>query len=60
MITYNVLISPSEIEGTPKVILEAMASGLIVVARNCCGNRELIKNNKNGFYLIILMSCAKY
>ena len=26
-----------------------MASGLIVVARNCCGNRELIKNNKNGF-----------
>ena len=49
MITYNVLISTSEIEGTPKVILEAMASGLIVVARNCCGNRELIKNNKNGF-----------
>ena len=49
MISYHVLISTSEIEGTPKVILEAMASGLIVVARNCAGNRELIKNNQNGF-----------
>ena len=49
MISYHILISTSEIEGTPKVILEAMATGLIIVASNCPGNRELINNNKNGF-----------
>ena len=49
MISYDILISTSEIEGTPKVILEAMACGLIVVASNCDGNRGLIKNKKNGF-----------
>ena len=49
MKNYDILISTSEIEGTPKVILEAMASGLIILARKCRGNSDLINNEKNGY-----------
>tara|TARA_B100000212_G_scaffold342211_1_gene328234 strand:- start:751 stop:1953 length:1203 start_codon:yes stop_codon:yes gene_type:complete len=49
MNNYNVLISTSEIEGSPKSLLEGMGSGLLIICRRCAGNNELIKNGINGF-----------
>ena len=49
MENYNIFISTSEIEGSPKALLEAMGSGLLIIARRCSGNSELIKNGVNGF-----------
>ena len=49
MENYNIFISTSEIEGSPKALLEAMGSGLLIIARRCSGNSELIKDGVNGF-----------
>jgi glycosyltransferase involved in cell wall biosynthesis len=49
---YNsayMLVHPSYFEGTPLCILEAMASGIPVVARSAGGISEIISNNKQGF-----------
>lgn len=40
---------PSESETFGNVVIEAMASGLPVIAADAGGPSELIKNNKNGF-----------
>ncbi|SMD32981.1 Glycosyltransferase involved in cell wall bisynthesis [Reichenbachiella faecimaris] len=42
---------PSESETFGNVIIEAMASGLPIVAANAGGPSELIKNNKTGFLI---------
>lgn len=45
----NVAISTSRQEGLPVNIMEAMYLGLPIVATDCRGNRDLVKNGKNGF-----------
>ena len=45
----DVAVSSSRREGLPVFIMEAMASGLPVVATNCRGNRDLIIDNQNGY-----------
>lgn len=45
----NVVVSTSKREGLPVNVLEAFASGLPVVALNCRGMKDLIKNKFNGF-----------
>ena len=44
----DILCLPSYSEGMPKVILEAMASGLAVIATDIPGCNDVIKNNYNG------------
>jgi glycosyltransferase involved in cell wall biosynthesis len=43
------LVNPSDYEGMPNVVLEAMACGLPVVASNVPGNNTLVIPGKTGF-----------
>lgn len=45
----DVFVMTSEYEGTPNVLLEAMASGLPVVAPNVGGVPEIVRHGRNGF-----------
>jgi glycosyltransferase involved in cell wall biosynthesis len=45
----NLFLFPSRHEGMPNAVLEAMASGLPVVASNIAGNEELVVHGKTGF-----------
>jgi glycosyltransferase involved in cell wall biosynthesis len=45
----QILLLTSDWEGTPNVVLEAMASGLPVVAMNAGGVSEIIRNGQTGF-----------
>jgi glycosyltransferase involved in cell wall biosynthesis len=47
--SHDVFLLPSISEGTPKVILEAMAYGLIVVATSVGGIPEIVEDGVNGF-----------
>lgn len=44
----DIFVLPSRDEGMANVILEAMASGLPVITTSLAGNRELVRNGKNG------------
>ena len=43
--------APNDREGTPTVIMEAMAAGLPIVATKVGGNQALIKDSVNGFLI---------
>lgn len=45
----NLVISSSKQEGLPLNLLEAIYKKKIVIATNCRGNNDLIKNEKNGY-----------
>jgi glycosyltransferase involved in cell wall biosynthesis len=45
----TLFINPSRHEGMPNAVLEAMASGLPIVASDIAGNEELVKDGKNGY-----------
>ncbi|MFZ1061411.1 MAG: glycosyltransferase family 4 protein [Candidatus Rokuibacteriota bacterium] len=44
----DVFVLPSFTEGHPKVLIEAMASGLPCVASDCPGNRALVRDGETG------------
>ena len=45
----SVFVLPSYREGTPKTVLEAMASGRAIITTNAPGCRETVVNGYNGF-----------
>lgn len=45
----DIVISTSRQEGLPVNILEAMGTGLPIIATDCRGNRDLIHHGKNGY-----------
>ena len=49
----DLCVATSKREGLPVNIIEAMMSGLPIIATNCRGHRDLIKNEKNGYILEI-------
>lgn len=51
MSTADIFVLPSLSEGFPLVIVEAMASGLPVIATNVGGLPEIVKENENGFLI---------
>ena len=44
----DLLVQPSLTEGMPNTVLEAMASGLPVIATDVPGSRDLVRNGENG------------
>jgi glycosyltransferase involved in cell wall biosynthesis len=49
--TFDIFVLPSLYEGLPNVVLEAMATGLPVVATAVDGTAELIVNDQTGFLI---------
>lgn len=47
----DIAISTSKQEGLPVNVMEAMYSGLPDIVTNCRGNRDLIKNEENGYVI---------
>lgn len=49
----DIAVSASRQEGLPVNVMEAMATGLPLVVTDCRGNRDLVKNNENGYVVEI-------
>lgn len=49
----HVLLSLSYREGLPVNVIEGMISGKKIIATNCRGNRDLVKNGENGYIIPI-------
>jgi glycosyltransferase involved in cell wall biosynthesis/ubiquinone/menaquinone biosynthesis C-methylase UbiE len=49
----QIFVLPSEFEGMPLSLLEAMAGGLPCVVSDTCGMRDIIRHGTNGFRLPI-------
>ncbi len=45
---YKAFILPSHFEGNPKVLLEAMACGIVVIGSDVPGIKEIIRDGENG------------
>lgn len=45
----NVFVLPSYREGTPKTVLEAMATGRAIITTDATGCRETVTNGENGY-----------
>ncbi len=49
----NVFVLPSYREGTPKTVLEAMATGRAIITTDATGCRETVVNGENGYLVPI-------
>lgn len=49
----NVFVLPSYREGTPKTVLEAMATGRAIITTDAVGCRETVTNGENGYLVPI-------
>ena len=45
----RILVAPSRWEGSPYAVLEAVARGKKVIASNCPGNKDIIREDENGW-----------
>lgn len=46
---HDILVLPSFREAMPQVLIEAMASGLVVISSKTDGGKELVKHGENGY-----------
>lgn len=44
----SVFVLPSWFEGQPLSLLQALSFGMCCITTNCCGQKDMIENNKNG------------
>ena len=49
IVNFDILLHPSFREGLPVSIMQSLQYGIPVIGRNIVGNKDLIKNNYNGF-----------
>ena len=49
LVNFNILLHPSFREGLSVSIMQALQYGIPVIARNIAGNKDLIRNNYNGY-----------
>lgn len=49
MMLSDVAVSSSRHEGLPVNVMEGIATGLPLIVTDCRGNRDLVKNNENGY-----------
>ena len=49
----NCMVLPSYREGTPRSLLEGASMGRPIIATNAVGCKEVVRNNKNGFFCTI-------
>ena len=49
LINFDILLHPSYREGLSVSIMQALQYGVPVIARNIVGNKDLIRNNYNGY-----------
>jgi glycosyltransferase involved in cell wall biosynthesis len=49
---HEIFVLPSLMEGMPLVLLEAMASGLPVIASESCGMTDLIEDSHDGLFVV--------
>ncbi len=54
----DVFVFPSRDEGMPNVVLEAMASGLPIVATKIAGSEDLVRDGESGFLVPVDDSAA--
>ncbi|WDC85911.1 glycosyltransferase [Caloramator sp. mosi_1] len=59
MALSDIAVSASRQEGLPVNVMEAMATGLPLVVTDCRGNRDLVKNDENG-YVVSLDDIKKF
>lgn len=46
---FDAFVLPSSLEGVPRCLMEAMAAGVLVVASNISGCRDIVSNCKTGY-----------
>ncbi|PKM51004.1 MAG: glycosyltransferase family 1 protein [Firmicutes bacterium HGW-Firmicutes-7] len=51
MMLSDIAVSASRQEGLPVNVMEAIAIGLPLIVTDCRGNRDLVKNNENGYVI---------
>lgn len=47
--TASLFVLPSNFEGQPLSLLQAMAAGKCCITTNCCGQKDVIENGETGF-----------
>lgn len=48
----DIIVLPSNYEGFPNVLCEAMSCGLPVIATDVCDNGRIVHNNENGYLIL--------
>ena len=56
---YDIMLHLSKREGLPVALMQSLSEGLPVICYNIRGNNDLIKNEFNGFFIILIKMLKK-